>query len=146
MNEISTSNLLISRLSQFARLASKTIERGITPLGISLQEMRIAGLLMGEAGITQKELAEKLSVRPATLSVAITKLEKQGLIKRQISQADKRVQFLTLKPNKRFAQVDEVLIDIETGIGDGISKKDLEVTQRVVTRIIKNLEKMGDRT
>jgi DNA-binding MarR family transcriptional regulator len=77
-----TSNLLLSRLAQFSRLSAKAIEGRLNPLGINLQEMRVAGLMMGEEEITQKELAAKLLVRAATLSFAITKLEKQGLVKR----------------------------------------------------------------
>jgi len=85
-----TSNLLLSRLAQFSRLSAKAIEGRLNPLGINLQEMRVAGLMMGEEEITKKELAAKLSVRAATLSFAITKLAKQGLVERRQSAADKR--------------------------------------------------------
>jgi DNA-binding MarR family transcriptional regulator len=84
------------------------VERSLAHLDITLQEMRIAGLLMREIGITQKDLAEKLSVRDAELSVAITKFEKQGLITRKVNSADKRVQFLSLKPSSKFDQVDNL--------------------------------------
>lgn len=140
--EIGTSRLIISRLAQFSRLSAKVIERSLVPLGITLQEMRIAGLLMGEKGITQKDLAEKLSVRAATLSVAITKLEKQGLIKRTVNSADKRVQFLSLKPSGKFDQVDQLLNDLETTACEGISRQDLAVTQTVITQLIKNIENL----
>ena len=115
-------------------------------MGITLQEMRIAGLLMGERGITQKELAEKLSVRAATLSVAITKLEKQGLVQRRVSSKDKRVQFLSLTANNKFSKVDHLLFELETKICDGISHRDLAVTQKVLTRLIDNLQKSGAST
>jgi DNA-binding MarR family transcriptional regulator len=142
----STSNLLLSRLAQFSRLSAKAIERKISPLGISLQEMRIAGLMMGEEEITQKGLAAKLSVRAATLSVAITKLEKQGLVERRQSAADKRIQFLSLRPNEKFLQVDQLLIDLEAQVSEGISQKEIAVTQKVVLRLIKNLNSIGAST
>jgi len=136
----STSSLIISRLARFSRLSAKLLERRLVPLSITLQEMRIAGLLMEEQGITQKDLAEKLSVRAATLSVAITKLEKQGLIKRTVNSADKRVQFLSLKPSRKFAQVDQVLTSLEATVCEGISKRDLAVTHKVISQLIGNIE------
>lgn len=143
---VKTGNLLISRLAQANRLSGKLIERGLAPLGITLQEMRIAGLLMGERGITQKDLAEKLSVRAATLSVAITKLEKQGLVKRKVNSEDKRVQFLTLTTNKKISQVDQLLIELEAMVCEGINKRELAITQKVITQLIENLQKSGEPT
>jgi DNA-binding MarR family transcriptional regulator len=142
-NSINTSNLLLSRLSQFSRLSAKVIARRLTPVGVSLQEMLIVGLVMGEANITQKDLAEKLSVRAATLSVTVTKLEKQGLVKKRPREADKRIQFLTLQPSEKFSQVDQLLEGLEAEVTEGISKKDLAVTYKVVSRLIENVNKIG---
>lgn len=136
-----TNGLLISKMGQFNRLSTKAIEQELAAIGISYQEMRIAGLLMGESGITQKDLAEKLSVRPATLSQAITKLEKQGLIERRVSSADKRVQFLKLKPNKNIAKVDALLNRLEDALCEGIGQKDLATTRKVLQLLIDNLNK-----
>jgi MarR family transcriptional regulator for hemolysin len=142
-NPINTSGLLLCRLSQFSRLSAKIIERGLKPIGITLQEMRIAGLMMGESHITQKDLAGKLSVRAATLSVTITKLEKDGLVKKRPSDTDKRVQFLTLQASEKFAQVDQLLVDLDAQVSEGISEKDLAVTYKVVARLIQNVNEMG---
>ena len=89
--------------------------------------------------MTQKVLAEKLSVRPATLSVAISKLEAQGLVKRVPSKTDKRVNFLYIIPNEYIAKVDKLLEEFEADITQGIAKKDLQVTSRVLAQIIDNL-------
>jgi len=134
-----THQLLISRFGKINRLMGQVIERELLPLGISYQEMRIAGLLMGEEGLTQKALAEKLSVRAATLSVAISKLEAQGLVKRVPSQSDKRVNFLHLVPSKKITKVDKVLMSVEGGLVQGISNSDLNITAQVLTQIIENL-------
>ena len=131
--------LLISRFGKINRLMGQVIERELAPLGVSYQEMRIAGLLMGEEGLTQKALAEKLSVRAATLSVAISKLEAQGLVKRVPSQSDKRVNYLHLVPSKKISKVDEVLMSVEGGLVQGISNSDLNITAQVLTQIIENL-------
>jgi Transcriptional regulators len=41
-------------------------------------------------GITQKEIANKLGLEAATLIPIIDKLEKEGLVVRQVDQADRR--------------------------------------------------------
>jgi DNA-binding MarR family transcriptional regulator len=134
-----THKLLVSRFAKINRLMVQTIEGKLTPIGITYQEMRIAGLLMGEKNMTQKILAEKLSVRPATLSVAISKLEAQGLVKRVPSKTDKRVNFLYIIPNEYIAKVDNILEEFEADITQGIAKKDLQITSQVLAQIIDNL-------
>mgnify|MGYP003648797405 FL=1 len=133
------SDLLISRIGQLSRLSAQVIDEELKPLGISYQEMRIVGLLMGESGITQKALAKKLSVRPATLSVAITRLEQQGLVTRRLSSEDKRVQYLTLKSNKKISTVDSRLQKLESEMCNDIPAKDLKVAKAVIGKLINNL-------
>ena len=98
---------------------------------------------MGEDAITQTQLAEKLSVRAATLSVAISKLETQGLVARVPSQTDKRVNYLHLKTNPKVAKVDDLLKSVDADITQGISLSDLETTSKVLNRIIENLKRQA---
>jgi len=132
-------NLLVSQLGQVSRIMGQAIERSLAPSGISYQEMRIAGLLMGEENITQKDLATKLSVRAATLSVAISKLEKHGLVKRVGSKTDKRVNFLQLLPSAKISAVDTLLTAIDADMTRGIPAGDLKTTSRVLSLILHNL-------
>lgn len=135
-----THQLLLSRFGKINRLMAQVIESRLAPIGITYPEMRIAGLLMGEENMTQKVLAEKLSVRPATLSVAISKLEAQGLVKRVPSKADKRVNFLHLVASKKITKVDTLLEVLEADLVQGIAEKDLRVAAKVLTQIITNLD------
>ncbi|NIB41571.1 MarR family transcriptional regulator [Pseudomaricurvus alkylphenolicus] len=141
-NFISDSHkLMVSRFGQIGRLMSRVIEARLVPLGITYQEMRIVGLLMGETNITQKDLADKLAVRAATLSVAISKLETQGLVKRVPSPTDGRVNYLRLTPNKKFSQVDTLLEGVEGDMIQGISKADLKTASKVLNQVVENLQR-----
>jgi DNA-binding MarR family transcriptional regulator len=137
---IKTRNLLISRLGQLSRLMAQRLEQQLAPIGLTYQEMRIAGLLMGDDRSTQNDLARKLSVRPATLSVAISKLEQQGIVKRIPSKTDRRANYLQLIASKKIATVDSLLLKIEADITLGIGKKDLAVVSKVLTTIIRNMQ------
>ena len=138
-NTITTNKLLLSRTGQFSRLAAQLIDRQLSDLGITYQEMRVAGLIMGETNMTQKALADKLMVRPATLSVAISKLARAGVVKRVPSKADKRVNYLKIIPSKKLGMVDRLLRNIEEGLTRGIPKADLAITHQVLDQLIRNL-------
>jgi DNA-binding MarR family transcriptional regulator len=122
------------------RLMGQVLERKLHPLGITYQEMRIVGLLMGEDAITQKDLAEKLSVRAPTLSVAVSKLEVQGLVTRVPSPKDKRANFLRLNKSPLITQVDELVQQMESKATEGISERDLKTTAKVLAHIIEQLK------
>lgn len=51
---------------------------------------RIISVLFHHSGITQKELSERLAIRPQSLSDALSKLEADGVIFRERSETDKR--------------------------------------------------------
>ena len=131
--------LILSRVSQLSRLSAQHIEKVLLPKDISLQEFRIVGLLIGDDDITQKELAEKLSVRPATLSVAISKLEKRGIVKRVVSTLDKRINYLHLRGDAHFNNMRGLVYKFEQQITENIDPLDLETTRTVLTKLIANL-------
>jgi DNA-binding MarR family transcriptional regulator len=130
---------IISRSSQLVRLGGKVLEKRLAPFGVSFQEFRIVGLLLGDEDITQKDLAEKLSVRAATLSVAISKLEARGIVKREASSSDKRVNYLRLTSNKLIAEMVEIVFNFEQEISRGVNTADLQTARKVLTLLIDNL-------
>lgn len=52
---------------------------------------RLMRILAKDGGLSQKELAEKMRIRPASLSELLGKLESKGYILRKRNEADKRV-------------------------------------------------------
>ena len=133
--------LIITQSTQLVRRGSKILEKQLLPKGITFQEFRIAGLLVDEEDITQKDLAEKLSVRPATLSVAISKLEDRGVVRREPSNLDKRANYLRLTPSSNFTEMTKILSTFEKKISQGISAKDLKTTRRVLGQLLDNLSR-----
>jgi DNA-binding MarR family transcriptional regulator len=133
--------LILSRASQLSRLAGQVMEKKLAPLGITYQEFRIAGLLMGDNDITQKDLANKLNVRAATLSIAISKLAERGLVRRVPSTTDKRVNYLQLVPSEKIESISQILLTLEQNISRGISDGELETAGKVLSKLIENLNK-----
>jgi DNA-binding MarR family transcriptional regulator len=141
MQNTDSRQLILSRASQLSRLAGQVMEKKLAPLGITYQEFRIAGLLMGDNDITQKELANKLNVRAATLSIAISKLAERGLVRRVPSTTDKRVNYLQLVPSEKIESISQILLTLEQNISRGISDGELETAGKVLSKLIENLNK-----
>lgn len=134
--------LLVSRSSQVQRLGQRWLEPRLAAHGITFAEMRITGLLLGDDdGVTQKELAARLGVRPATLSVALTNLESKGVIERVGDPEDARVRRVRVvaQPSKLGA-VRALLHELEVRAVEGISERDLKTARRVLARVVENLE------
>ncbi|MPM32435.1 hypothetical protein SDC9_78997 [bioreactor metagenome] len=60
---------------------------------------KILATLSREDGITQHELAARLSIRPQSLTAALSKLEEGGYITRQRCLQDKREQIVLITPS-----------------------------------------------
>jgi len=136
-------NLVVSLASRLVRLGAKAIEVPLEKAGISLQEFKITGLLVGEKRINQKTLASKLMVKPATLSVAIDKLERKGVLQRVPSDTDKRVNYLSLCDGIDLSEMNSLLFNVESQMLKGVSQNDLDATVKTLKEMIQNLEEQS---
>lgn len=135
--------LLVSRVARAERLGRAWLEPRLAEHGISYAEFRLVGLLLGEPeGITQRELAERLGVRAATVSVALAQLEGRGVVERVADPDDaraKRVRVAGAVPEMPAAA--RALGELEGRALAGISKRDAAVAKRVLERVADNLER-----
>lgn len=136
---INYDDLLMPLISKLSRLVPQLMEVPLKEINISMQEFRIVGLLIGEEGISQKDLAKKLSVKASTLSVAISVLEGKGYINRKASPVDKRVNLLTLDDDADLSEANDIVLGMEEMLIAGISKKEMEITKKVLKRMWVNL-------
>lgn len=114
-------------------------EFGLTP---GQGQARILYYLLLKNNVTQKELADNCHFEVTTMSRNLDKLEKLGLIIRQ-NNPDCRRSFLICLTDKGIAEAKEikkVFEQFEQIVSDGITKKDLEVFLKVMTRMCDNME------
>jgi DNA-binding MarR family transcriptional regulator len=62
----------------------------------SHSDIRLLRLLKQESGQSAKDLAERMEIRPPSLSEALDRLEKRGMIQRQRDERDSRVVRISL--------------------------------------------------
>ena len=90
-------------------------------LGIYPGQIPVLGLLAHKDGLSQREIAEKLHIKPPTVNVTVQRLEKAGFLYREADEKDQRISRILL---------------------DGFSEEDLCLLRRFLDQITENIEKI----
>lgn len=75
-----------------ARLFASALAEGIRPLGLAPAQFLVLIELWQQAGLTQRQLVERLDVEQATMANTLNRMERDGLIVRRPHPDDKRAQ------------------------------------------------------
>lgn len=104
--------------------------------GIALRQ------LWRKDGVTQSELAHGLHVAPATVTIALQRMERIGLIERRSDQLDQRISrvFLTDRGRSLRKNVEENWHKLEEQMLAGFSSKEREAMREHLLRIRANLD------
>ena len=89
----SSAGYLVNHLS---RLFAKGLQGRIVPYGIVVGQFPILLELWEKDGVTQRTLLSKLDIEQATLANTLTRMERDGLIKRKKHPSDARSQLIWL--------------------------------------------------
>ncbi|SMD07536.1 MarR family winged helix-turn-helix transcriptional regulator [Sporomusa malonica] len=95
--------LLMHQLFQTTRIISYSLNRYFSPYDLHFSEWGIIITLMEREPMTQRGLAAYLNVEPAAISKSLTRMERKGLIMREVGsdRREKRV-FLTEEAKKNY--------------------------------------------
>ncbi len=112
-------------------------------LGLYPGQPWILHLLWRQDGRTQKELAEKTQLRPATITVMLQRMERAGFIQRKVDTEDLRVSrvYLTEKGRQLQPQVEAVLKTLDQESLHGFSSREREQLRGYLQRLRDNLKK-----
>jgi MarR family transcriptional regulator, transcriptional regulator for hemolysin len=139
----------LQSFGQVARLTfrafARSLEQRIVDHGVTIGQWRFLRELWREDGITQRELSQRLSMREPSTVAAVRSLEKSGLVRRVRDTCDRRKIRIYLTP--RAKNLREPLLghvrDVNLIATEGVSKKDLETTRRVLLALMANLNAAG---
>lgn len=107
------------------------------PLDPTRGRGRIIAMLKIKDGLSAKELAQVLGIRVSSLNETLAKMEKDGLVERKPSDADKRVVLIYLTEAGHATEIEE---RDEADMLDGFSDEELEQLSGYVSRMLKNVE------
>lgn len=125
-----------------AKSFQKVLDIGLRKkVGVTISQWRIVVTLIQHPGLTQKEIADRVSVEGATLVPMIDKMEEEGLLKRKPDSKDRRVNriYLTPKADSLWNSMLECAVHIRKTSTKDVSEGDLATTLETLRKISKNL-------
>jgi DNA-binding MarR family transcriptional regulator len=116
-------------------------ESRLAPLGLYIGQEMILFNLWRQDGLSQSELVERLEVEPATISKALTRMERAGLVRRRHDAEDGRVTrvYVTVRGRALEPRVTAWWAELESQAVRGLSKEDQRTLRRLLLAIEQNL-------
>lgn len=110
--------------------------------GLTGAKWKIIVALSIKEGITQKHMADMVFVEAPTLVPIIDRMEKEEYITRQTDPKDRRnnLIFMTQKSRDMVDPMIDCILEIRNMGLNKISKKDMEITKKVLSQIVSNTQ------
>jgi DNA-binding MarR family transcriptional regulator len=117
-----------------------------TDKGMHQGQEALLELVSKESGLSQKEIAKKLKIKPPTVAVSIKRMEKTGWIVREIDSVDKRISrvFITDEGKELLDEVKSATKDLDKLVFAGISEVEKCLLRRILIQLIQNIRKTID--
>ncbi len=129
------------RLNQAARAVGRAFDKALADAGGSLPVWLILlNLTIGRPG-TQRDLAEAVGIREATLTHHLNAMDADGLITRTRDAANRRVQVVTLtdKGSQAFLALRAAAVAFDARLRAGLDDADLDALATLLTRLSANV-------
>lgn len=100
-------------------------------------------LLDREGGLSQKVLAERINIKPSTLTTMLKCMESNGLVEKIQDQEDKRIfrVFLTKEGKKTVNEARRIMEQLSDEMLDGFGQEEIQNFEETMIRIKNNLTK-----
>lgn len=126
-------DLAILQLWQLAVTFEARLAAELATYGLSVSTFRLVGeLLHAPDGLRQGELARRLGVRPPTVSAAVKKLERDGMVVRRTDPDDPRARRVFLSDSADLSAGLDVLGRLERRMMDGLSPTEQGASRRLL--------------
>ena len=128
--------------NHLARLFIQALHRRIKPLGIVPGQFPVLLELWDEDGLTQKVLVDRLDVEQATMANTLTRMERDGLIRRTRHPDDRRAQQVWLTDQARALREPAIraAMDQNQAALAGLSDQERETFIRLMQRVMATMK------
>lgn len=118
----------------------------LSKIGLHKGQPPILGMLWEKDGLTQKEIAEKLRLKPSTVTAVLKRMEKAGLLTREPDPKDMRVSrvYLTKKGRDLKKDVERIMKTLEEECFAGFTLEEKVLLRRFFIQIRDNLRKVNN--
>lgn len=131
------------RFGQIRRLHRMLVDAQLGDIGLSPGQPPVIMLLHEMSGCTHNELAHAMDIRPATLTVMLTRMERAGWVERKGDQRDHRISriFSTEKGEQAYEFLRGVSDENERLMLSNLPPEDILVLNRCIVQMTANLQK-----
>lgn len=114
----------------------------VSKLDVHPGQLPLLHLLETQEGLSQKEIAQKLGIKPPTVNVSIQRMEKGGYVYRQADLKDQRVTriYLTDKGKEIEEKIVAMMAESEEIIIRGFSESEICLVKRMLRHMADNLD------
>ena len=134
------------RLSRAARVVSRAFDEALADAGGSLPVWLVLLNLKTRRIANQRELAEAVGVREATLTHHLNAMESDGLLTRRRDEVNRRIHVveLTEAGEAAFLALRDAAIAFDQRLRHGISAEELDGMEGLLDRLAANVSTDGD--
>ena len=128
-------------LARAARTVSRAFDDALAEAGGSLPVWLVLLNLKTRQLSKQRDLAEAVGVREATLTHHLNAMDSQGLVTRTRDPANRRVHVVELTPagEAAFVRLAEAATAFDRRLRDGLNEADLDGLTALLTRLASNV-------
>jgi DNA-binding MarR family transcriptional regulator len=132
-------------LGRMCKLMRSRIHAMFEDIGLHKGQHFVLHVLWENEGIMHTELAARSGVQPATITNAIKRMEKAGLVERRRDTEDERVSrvYLTEAGRGIRSRVEETFRDFEEQAFAGLSGEEIATLRELLLKVQKNLARCG---
>ena len=138
-------SLAIETMMKINKMHRCMMEQRVKEIGIHRTQHRILMHLARDGMLpSQKELADKLDITPAAVTVALRKIEQNGYIERTLGHDTRYNELKITKKGKELAdRTRELFTAADTAMFDGFSEQELESYIACLEKMKNNIEKQS---
>ena len=131
------------KIGQIYRLHMQNIAGVNENFGLYPGQGRILHTIAELNGSTQKEIAEKLNISPASMAVSIQRMQKAGVVEKVADKVDKRSNRIHITNRGRRTMTDSLseFIRFDNTLLNGFAPEEISQLDAYLTRIQANLNK-----
>lgn len=113
-------------------------------LGIHPGQLPVFSILSRQEGVSLREMADLLHIKPPTVTVTIQRLEKAGFVCKKQDEKDQRIAriYLTEKGKNLGEEILALVRENEQTMMEGFSEEELVLLKAFLRRILENLSKV----
>jgi MarR family transcriptional regulator, transcriptional regulator for hemolysin len=129
-------------IQRSSRLLLRLGEEKFQPLGLGIAQTPVLYALKDGASLTQTELAKMAKIEQPTMAQLLTRMERDGLIRRTANPHDKRSSLVSLTPLalKKLPLAKAALLQGSVEALQGFSEREIATLSCLLRRVVKNLD------